>query len=156
MNIKDRLLSQANVIGPGECWVKKTMRGVDRWGYWRLNTLGKTTKAHRIAYELFIGQIPSGMCVCHRCDNGSCINPSHLFLGTFGDNNRDRHSKGRDGFMPHSGEENGCAKLTEEQVRRIRESCRSGLSQAKTAVLFGVSQSNVWMIVSGKTWRSVR
>lgn len=73
----------------------------DRLGYGRLKVqLGsrddfRTTSAHRYAYEIWIGPIPDGMNVLHKCDNRSCINPNHLFLGTQQDNIRDMHAKGR-------------------------------------------------------------
>jgi hypothetical protein len=55
----------------------------------------KPVLAHRFSFILEHGSIPKGMCICHRCDVRSCVNPVHLFLGTIGDNNADRDNKGR-------------------------------------------------------------
>lgn len=79
--------------GPTACW--PWMAGKNDNGYGRLRFKGRTTYAHRAAYELAVGVIPEGMFVCHTCDNPPCVNPGHLFVGTALDNNRDRIAKGR-------------------------------------------------------------
>ena len=75
-------------------------------GYGRITQNGKRARAHRVAFELFVGPIPSGMHVLHRCDNPPCVNPSHLFIGTHLDNMRDMEAKGR-------------AKWIQENLRRV-------------------------------------
>lgn len=85
---------------------ERFMRGIDenwQWiagknwnGYGMLrDDRGKMTTAHRVAYRLFIGEIPEGLCVCHSCDIPSCCNPEHLWLGTRRDNVQDMLAKGR-------------------------------------------------------------
>ncbi len=100
--------------------------------------------AHRFAYAIVNGPIPLGMSVCHTCDNPSCCNPSHLFLGTAADNNRDMVYKGRNMPPPHpTGVDHPRAKLSTMDVFRIRRDCANGASQRATAMRYGVSQSTV-------------
>jgi len=80
------------------CWL--WLRGKDKNGYGQCQASfsarkHKVTRAHQLAYVAWVGLIPKGMFVCHSCDNPSCCNPDHLFLGTALDNNRDMVSKGR-------------------------------------------------------------
>lgn len=69
----------------------------DRKGYGQIHEHhgGKRWFAHRASYLFCVGEIPDGLLVLHRCDNPPCINPTHLLLGTVGDNNRDCVSKNR-------------------------------------------------------------
>tara|TARA_R110000868_G_scaffold349876_1_gene611196 strand:+ start:154 stop:621 length:468 start_codon:yes stop_codon:yes gene_type:complete len=64
------------------------------YGWFRIKT-GKMQRAHKTAYELYVGEVPEGMCVCHACDNPPCTRPDHLFVDTVAGNNRDRAKKGR-------------------------------------------------------------
>jgi len=96
----------------GGCWEWSASKHRQGYGRIRLGKKeGKTVQAHRVSYELFIGEIPSEKLVCHRCDNPSCVNPDHLFLGTHKDNMIDKYKKGRQGILP-TGEDHWTHKRT--------------------------------------------
>lgn len=88
----DEFLSRAD--RSGECWVWTGSR-LKSGGYGLFCEGGITHRAHRRSWELSHGEIPGGLFVLHRCDNPPCVRPSHLFLGTQADNNKDMTSKGR-------------------------------------------------------------
>lgn len=87
-----RLMNRV-VFGATDCWHYCGVR--NQFGYGRLSVDGRTQVAHRLSYEVFVGPIPPGLLVLHRCDNPSCINPDHLWLGTYRDNSVDCWNKGR-------------------------------------------------------------
>lgn len=94
----NRFWSKVNKHGPragrlGRCWL--WMGGCTQSGYGRFSIHSRMHRAHRVAWELTNGPIPEGICVLHRCDNPPCVRPSHLWLGTAADNQRDCVIKGR-------------------------------------------------------------
>jgi hypothetical protein len=118
------------------------------------NNKMKQVKAHRYSWEIHKGPIPEGLFVLHKCDNPPCINPSHLFLGTNLDNIKDMVAKGRN--KGAKGTRNCKAKLTEDQVREIREACRQGATDATIASQYNVSAGAVWFIRYNVTWQHVK
>lgn len=134
----------------GPCWI--WTKAKSRFGYGKLTLQKRTRTAHRMSYELAHGAIPSGLLVCHRCDNPPCVNPDHLFLGSFADNTRDMHAKGRGGRLGARGERNSKAKLTAAQVGEIRTRFAQGEKRDALAAEFRLNPSTVTDITSGRTW----
>lgn len=118
-------------------------------GYGRWNVGQVIRCSHRVAWELFVGAIPDGMHVLHRCDTRACVNADHLFLGTNLDNIRDRVSKLR---SPH-GSSHYRAKLTE---RAVKEILLAPGTQRQIASRYGVGQATIADIRAGRTWSHLR
>jgi hypothetical protein len=96
-----KLFKQGNI---DECWEWLGSKYKNNYGQFHRN--GIHAYSHRVSYEYFICSIPEGMLVLHKCDNPSCVNPNHLFLGTQKDNMQDMIKKGRQNIYDRSGEKN--------------------------------------------------
>lgn len=108
--------------------------------------------AHRVMWIKVYGHIEPGLFVCHHCDNPSCVNPDHLFLGTCQDNTDDMKRKGRQNI----GVRNPSARVNENDVRAIRSLLRTGSwKQREIATVYGLNQVTVSEISLRKTWRHV-
>lgn len=123
----------------------------NRRGYCAIQYRGKFYLAHRVSWMIHYGDIPGDMLVCHHCDNPRCVNPEHLFLGTPNDNVSDMISKGRQA----AGQSHPLSRLTEADVRTIRERYAAGTSQSELAREYGCRQTNISNIVRRKTWKHV-
>jgi hypothetical protein len=152
---EDRFWRYVDKRGPDECWPWKSTKLPGKWPYGIWSVGGKRVSAHRIAYALQDGweaglrEIPEDMLVCHHCDNPSCCNPKHLFLGTPKDNTADMDRKGRRGYV--KGEDNGNSKLTLMQAQEIK---RSGETYRELAERYGVSIPAIQSIKNGRTWKN--
>jgi hypothetical protein len=149
LSLREKLLKNSIASESGcRLWVKP----VDDQGYGHIGINGKIDRAHRASYREFVGEIPTGMFVCHRCDVRHCINPEHLFLGSNQENIADMVSKGRNAL----GERNHKAKLTEADVKMVRH-LYSAERKTYRAIgeLYGVTEQAVYAIIRGKNWKHV-
>lgn len=131
------------------CWIWEGGRSLAHGKYPRAAfhpSSKRTTSeyASRSSYRLYVGPISKGMFVCHKCDNGMCVNPDHLFIGTVKDNQRDMVNKGRS----RRGRDNN-SKLTPEQVLEIRSIPKYTRG---THTKYGVSPVTVSVIRSRQSW----
>lgn len=134
---------------PNDCWI---WTGTRSRTYGVININGHPVLVHRLSYLIAKGSINPDLMICHNCpgvDNPLCVNPCHLFMGTGADNVRDATRKGR---VPR-GEKHSSAKLTEMAVMEIRQRYKNGETAATLAKEYGVSASNVAVIVRGEIWR---
>lgn len=112
---------------------------------------GQSLLAHRFSWMIHFGKIPDGLCVCHKCDNGFCVRPDHLFLGTQLENVRDMHQKGR--ANKSRGSEHRNSKLNEEGVMEIRRKISSGIPALEIAQQHQISRCLVNGIKMGRAWK---
>lgn len=160
-SVSERFLSRVNKHGvkvsymKTRCW--EFTGSLDGGGYGRFGIKYESWKAHRISW-VFANRkrVPKGMFICHKCDNRACVRPSHLFLGTQKENIQDAIKKGR--FIPPvmlSGEDHPAAKLSNEDVKRIREFRAQGYTQQLIAEEYDVSQMQISNIINFKSRKGV-
>lgn len=138
-------------IDPFGCWLWLGCRDGD--GYGKFGQHGRTYRTHVFSYTFAYGEVPEGMCVLHRCDNPPCVRPSHLFLGTRGDNSRDMTEKGRS----TRGEKGGSrVKMTDEKVIAMRAQYTTGkFSFSHLGRLYGVSKNTAMRVCKRQRWTHV-
>ena len=141
--VEERFWAKVSKKGRDDCW--KWAGSKMTAGYGEISIGLKLVGSHRVSWELHNGPIPDGLWVLHACDNRSCVNPEHLFLGTQQDNTDDMMQKGR----------HGRAKLSKEEVLKIRAQCKGGVSRNVLAERYGVSRWTIKDIALGYSWTHV-
>lgn len=141
--------------GISDCW--NWCGCTDSTGYGRTsNRFTNQNFAHRWSYELFNGEIPDGLKVLHKCDNPSCVNPEHLFLGTQQENVQDMVQKGRHVYGLGKGEKSPNHKLTKEEVLEMRKAYESKkYTYKQLAKMFNISVMTMYRAVTKRSWGNV-
>ncbi len=137
---------EANIEKTEGCWIWKGSIKKDGYG-----KIGYKSSAHRRSYEYYKGEIPKGLCVCHSCDIRSCVNPDHLFLGTYKENSQDAVKKGR--MTRGSRVENSI--LTEQMVLDIRKMRLSGKEYSEISKHFGIRKATIAHACKNRGWKHV-
>jgi hypothetical protein len=132
------------------CWIFCGNKDKDGYGIFT-HGRGKQLRAHRASYEFHKKQDATGKLVCHSCDNPSCINPDHLFLGSPKDNTQDMIKKGRKASC--QGSEHPFAKLNEVDILFIKQERSFGKKLKDIANDYGITFQTVSDICRGKTWK---
>lgn len=136
-----------------DCWIWEGCIGKAGYGFIRVKDRNLLT--YRLAYSIFVEEIPEGKCVLHTCDIRACCNPDHLWVGTKKDNTQDMVSKGRNGYGSIYGKDNYNSKLAERDIPKIRRMLGLGYSQKHIGDVFGVSDMAINHIKKGKNWKGV-
>ena len=148
----ERLWNKVQFGLPDGCWEWQGDRTTKGYGQFWLNR-GRVY-AHRAVWSVIHQrEIPSGYQICHTCDNPSCYNPAHLWLGTNADNQRDMDRKGRRKLSVVAGDQHGMAKLTSQDVDDIFSMRQEGMLQSEIAKKKGIHQAHVSDILNGKVWK---
>jgi len=136
------------------CWIWNARRDALGYGWIRISHEKGVAPAHRVSWMLFKGPIPEGngpkarALILHKCDNPSCVNPDHLFLGTDADNCADRDKKERQA----RGSKAGRARFSENNVQDIRSLKKNGLTIKEISKRYDAPEGTVSNICSGATW----
>jgi len=154
-SVKSRFWEKVDVRGDDECWHWNGLR--NHGGYGQFKVSGRGVGAHRLSLMMEIGrQMKSSEFACHHCDNPSCVNPAHLYVGNHATNTNDMRERNR--FFKwkglRSGSDNPRSKLTDSDVIRIR-SLDGVIGRKRIAREFGVSKTTVIFIMQRKVWSHV-
>lgn len=144
LSMEEALLKHLKRGAETDCW--EWQASFNPKGYGKINATHGEQQAHRAAYRVWVGDIPDGLCVLHRCDNPRCCNPKHLFLGDNNDNTQDMIRKGRDKSFGKP------RKLSDGDVRRIRD---KNHSVAYLRERYGISAAMVTLIRARKSYANV-
>ncbi len=151
--VQERFWSKVDKSSTDGCW--KWQASSFKYGYGKFRISNSDYGAHILSLWSYSNEAPEGRFCLHKCDNPSCLNPSHLWYGTQSDNMRDASNKGRLNSGANKGKKNGMSKITEDQalsiLKAIREIGRD--SKAIQRLFPDISLYIIQNILHNKTWK---
>lgn len=164
VTFEERFKNSYKINKDNGCW--EWTKSLGSHGYAHTANKGKNLRGHRVSYKLYIGKIPKGKLVLHKCDNRKCVNPEHLFLGTQKDNMLDMSKKNRHpiaqkgkkvkGFENGKLENHHSAKLNLIKVDEIRILLKANVSMAEIARRYSVSPKTIFNIKNNRIWNVIK
>ncbi len=152
-NDKARFWAKVDIQSMNECWEWQAY--CKKAGYGQFKLYGKHKGAHRVSWMIVNGEISDNMFVLHKCDNPSCVNPTHLFLGTPADNMQDMISKARTSYISrNAGEKHPRSKLTRQDVFEIRTLAKT-MNRYEIAKMYDVKYSQISNIINRISWTHI-
>lgn len=154
---EDRFWKYVSFGSKEECWVWEGSKNAEGYGHFNLGDFPKqtTVRATAFIYEFIFGVIPKDKVVCHKCDNPTCVNPWHLFVGSMKDNTQDAIRKGRNigfGYINKKGKNS----VPHRHIRKMREYFDKGLATPRElAEVFNLSRRFVNEIVQRRAYVNV-
>jgi hypothetical protein len=136
---------------PNDCWEWLGVKSHQGYGNFTFNN--HPVRAHRFSWELHGGTIPEGLLVCHHCDNPSCVNPLHLYVGTHVDNNNDTIKRGRN--IDRKGSKHPCSVVTEKIALEIRSKSKQGQTGQELSREYGLCEATISNIKNRKSWTHI-
>jgi len=151
MTLRERFFAGIEA-STNECWIWKAHKNGNGYGYIKVGEFGNFY-VHRLAYLMYVGDIPYGHYVMHKCDTPACVYPGHLETGTQHENITDSVRKGRHVV---SGTHDKSGRITTEHVNAIRSSYfDQGVSITELSRQYGVGYMCIYRIVKGLSWKYV-
>lgn len=149
-----RFWSKVSVVSITKCWLWTGAIKSDGYGNFRVPELGRRMQqAHRVAYTLANGVWPpDDLVVRHKCDCRPCVNPRHLLIGTQRDNMQDMIARNRRTAPDQRGALNYAAKLSADDVAKVREMFDLKMTNIAIAAQFGVTHAAISKIRTGAAW----
>jgi len=144
VTVEDLFWPKVDQNSKGGCWIWMSYRNNNGYGLMTVPKHKQLILAHRWTYERFVGPIPKGMFVLHKCDVRECVNPEHLYVGSFRENTIDFYSRNR-----HRDQ------VKAEEVRAIREMLKT-MTATEVAKKTGRKYSQIYNLMAGNTYAYIK
>ena len=152
--MQQKILANSIKIESG-CWIWQKSKQWNGYGRYSVGG-GVAIGAHRASFIAFVGEIPAGLDVCHKCDIRDCVNPDHLFAGTRSENILDAIRKGRmTNEVKSRGDNHYAAKLKDADIPIIISRLSNGETKASIARDYGVTHRVITLVQRGETRKHV-